>query len=226
MAPKKRKAPDAQSDTAPKRATPVPDAPAPPAVVAAPAPPAAHKPHVRLNDVRVGDIVSRHCYYTVVAVNAPSELISIKNLDNDEPSIQIQGRRIPENEMVSASQFSRTEAVTRTEMVRHMEGAKDTVFTVCFHKQATPKDARAVVERIIAAGDAMPEREKMRLVREEVLLGELRTMVGHLVDVEPSMGRSRVVDLQIPLGAGIRERLVDHRTVEWLVLRDVKYVIK
>jgi hypothetical protein len=54
--------------------------------------------------------------------------------------------------------------------------------------------------------------------------GEDRTLRGRLVAPEPLLGRSQVEDLEQPLKS--RTRLVDHRTIHWLVVDGVKYVVK
>lgn len=48
--------------------------------------------------------------------------------------------------------------------------------------------------------------------------------MGYLLETEPKMGRSQVIDLEAP--AGRRHRLVDHRTINWLILKNIKYVTK
>lgn len=54
--------------------------------------------------------------------------------------------------------------------------------------------------------------------------GEERTLRGRLVQPEPLLGRSHVEDLDITEGHKLR--LVDHRTIKWLVLEGVKYTVK
>lgn len=54
--------------------------------------------------------------------------------------------------------------------------------------------------------------------------GTERTMRCRLVKPEPLLGRSMVEDLE--QADGNRVRLVDHRTIEWLIVDGVKYVVK
>jgi hypothetical protein len=54
--------------------------------------------------------------------------------------------------------------------------------------------------------------------------GEPRTLRGRLVAAEPLLGRSHVEDLD--LAEGDRIRLVDHRTLKWLIVDGVKYLVK
>lgn len=55
--------------------------------------------------------------------------------------------------------------------------------------------------------------------------GSERTMRGRLVKPEPLLGRSMVEDLDI-VDPKNRIRQVDHRTINWLVVDGVKYVVK
>lgn len=51
-----------------------------------------------------------------------------------------------------------------------------------------------------------------------------RTLIGHLVSSEPKMGRSNVVDLEVTTGHNGRQ--VDHRTLNWLILKGTRYTVK
>jgi hypothetical protein len=53
--------------------------------------------------------------------------------------------------------------------------------------------------------------------------GTGRTLTGYLASHEDLLGRSMVRDLEAE-GDGIRQ--VDYRTLEWLVLDGVKYIVK
>lgn len=54
--------------------------------------------------------------------------------------------------------------------------------------------------------------------------GQDRVLRGRLVQPEPLLGRSHVEDLDV---AGANKlRLVDHRTIKWLIVEGVKYVVK
>jgi hypothetical protein len=54
--------------------------------------------------------------------------------------------------------------------------------------------------------------------------GSERVMRGRLITPEPLLGRSMVEDLDIT--EGHRLRLVDHRTIKYLIVEGVKYVVK
>lgn len=54
--------------------------------------------------------------------------------------------------------------------------------------------------------------------------GKERTLRGRLIKPEPILGRSMVHDFDVVSGSPIR--LVDHRTINWLILNGIKYVVK
>jgi len=54
--------------------------------------------------------------------------------------------------------------------------------------------------------------------------GTERTLRGRLVKPEPLLGRSTVEDLDVTNGN--RLRLVDHRTIKWIVVDGTKYTVK
>jgi|ERR1051326_2598035 hypothetical protein len=58
--------------------------------------------------------------------------------------------------------------------------------------------------------------------------GETRILRGRMVSVEALMGRARVIDLDLPdtENPTARQRLVDFRTLESLVVGGVKYTLK
>lgn len=68
-------------------------------------------------------------------------------------------------------------------------------------------------------------KDKIFTVCFEKANGEERILIGHLVSVEAHLGRTKVIDVQVALGdktEGIR--LIDNRTIQWIVLDNVKYI--
>jgi len=49
-------------------------------------------------------------------------------------------------------------------------------------------------------------------------------MTCHLVKVENNLGRSTVIDLNAQSPSKFRQ--VDHRSIEWIVFKNIKYVLK
>lgn len=56
--------------------------------------------------------------------------------------------------------------------------------------------------------------------------GNLRKLRGRLVHPEPLLGRSKVEDLDLNVKPMSNLRLVDHRTIQSLIVNGVKYILK
>lgn len=61
-------------------------------------------------------------------------------------------------------------------------------------------------------------------VRFEKQDGKMRDLTGHLINSENEFGRSNVIDLNIT--SGHNQRQIDHRTISWIVFKNVKYTVK
>ena len=120
--------------------------------------------------------------------------------------------------MVSGSQYDEEQEVTRSEMVQLMTGAKETVFTVTFRKKVDVKGVEKALE-----GMDSSDLEKKDFV-ELLTKGDLQTITCFKTKSEQSLGRSLVIDVVAPYGKGYRQ--VDHRTVEELIYKNVKYTLK
>ena len=58
---------------------------------------------------------------------------------------------------------------------------------------------------------------------KNIVEGKKSEITGHLVDSEAIMGRSLIIDLNAPKGKGFRT--VDHRTIEYIIFKNVKYTL-
>lgn len=168
----------------------------------------------------VGDYLSETQYYAVI--EKTDERVKVRNERGYEFSI---AHPIVEEGMYSASQFHQEVEVTRTELCELLENAGDSIFTVNFNKQLNEKDVVAeILEAVEEGKGARALKTRVSKAVKKGVKGELRTLIGYLIQTEPKMGRSQVIDLEAP--ANRRYRLVDHRTINWLILKNVKYVAK
>ena len=60
-----------------------------------------------------------------------------------------------------------------------------------------------------------------KILKEISAENESKVITGHLVSCENNLGRSVIVDLNEPASNNIRQ--VDHRTIEWIIYKNVKY---
>jgi hypothetical protein len=88
-----------------------------------------------------------------------------------------------------------------------------------FHTEK--KTTKTAVARVLIAAHNRPFT-----VCFEKADGSERVLRGRLVKHEELLGRSMVEDLDIAMGSKTRSRLVDHRTIRWLVVDGTKHVVR
>lgn len=166
----------------------------------------------------IGDYLSETQYYQIK--NKDRGGIVVENERGFEMEI---GKEIVEEGLLSANQFSSEERVSRTQIVEMLEEAKDRVFTVNFNKLPSEKSVLNCLKGVAVAD--LANDKALKKLAKQLLIGENRTLIGHLDRTEPKLGRSTVTDLEIPIDQH-RQRLVDHRTIQWLIIGGVKYLVK
>lgn len=162
-------------------------------------------------------------YYKVVGKNPQS--IQVVNERGLSFSI---GNNIVSEGIFSADQFLTEEKVTRTELIEIFSKVGNTIFTVNFNKQPTASQINEAIEST-NKGKILPIKDMKKLIKE-AFKGEERTLVGYLINTETGFGRSTVIDLEADKGSNPeydgRLRQVDHRTLNWLIYKNVKYIVK
>lgn len=170
--------------------------------------------------VAVGERLALFNYYTVSSID--SEYVHCE--DENGNSVRI-GRKIVDNSMVSTTQFSETKKVTRTRLAQIIEQLGHLPFAVCFTKKVEPN----------AIADALDPKElgsqaKRRKIVKQLMEGEERVMHCKLqrsIEDDPLMelGRYKVIDLENSKPHHPALRLVDTRTIKWLVVDGVKFEV-
>jgi hypothetical protein len=183
------------------------------------------KPRIDSKKLQIGEYLSEIQYYKVVRVS--STVITVANERGFESEVD---KAIVEEGMYSASQYQSEKTVTRTEICEILERAGNHVFTVHFTKQIQEKELKNKLLKMLESEEGSPLKPKdiekaIKQQSKEIIKGEERTLVGHLIEVEQKMGRSLVIDLEVPSDQH-RLRQVDHRTIDWLILKNVKYIVK
>lgn len=165
--------------------------------------------------LKAGDKLSRISYIEILDIGGGTS--RVKNEEGFEWGID---NNILENQCYSADQFNETKEVTRTELITTLLEVGNTVFTVNFDKLPTPEDFLALTRD---AGNKIRAFEDMKKDFKK-LKGENRTLVGYLIKTETGFGRSMVIDLEVKEAHKVRQ--IDHRTLNWLIVRNVKYTVK
>lgn len=178
---------------------------------------------VQANSLEKGQYLSETQYYQIQRVDIAS--IVVKNERDFEFTVS---KRIVEEGMYSASQYDQEVEVTRTELIEIFRTVGDTVFTVNFNKMPTADVINIAIEGL-NKGKILPIKE-MKAKVKEAFKGEERTLIGYLVKTETGFGRSMVIDLEQQRGDkpdyDQRLRQVDHRTLNWLIHKNIKYKVR
>jgi hypothetical protein len=175
--------------------------------------------------LQVGEYLSEVQYYKIVGVD--TKTVTVVNERGFEFKVS---KGIIAEGMYSASQYKIEKQVTRTEICEELEQAGNQIFTVNFYKQVKEKNVQEKLLSAINSKNDSPLSKTeitkvLKKVSKSLLQGEERTLIGYLLKVEPKVGRSTVIDLELSADQ-YRVRQVDHRTINWLIIKNVKYIVK
>ena len=125
-------------------------------------------------------------------------------------------------EMHSSIHYDEVVELTRTEIVEKLITAKDKVFTAVFHKKLDPM---IVLNKMKESQKSSFRNDKeLTQLTKSVIEGDLCTISGRLNRSKQQLGRTLVVDLNATSNSQIR--MIDHRTIECLIIDKKKYVTK
>lgn len=174
--------------------------------------------------LKKGDRLSRISFMEVISQSWNGDRVDVRNEDGFEWSI---GGSIISEECYS-TQFSEEKKISRTEIAEILMSARDAIVVVNFHKQATADTVHSKLT------DADGQRVTKKVL-SDLLKGEERTMTGYVIGAEPVLGRTIMIDLEKEKVVkktkdgqewDTRQRQVDHRSLNWLIYKNVKYISK
>ena len=181
--------------------------------------------NINIDKLKVGDYLSETQYYKILKINSKTvALINEKGIKyNFEKELIVEA-------MHSASLYEIEKKVNRTEINEILQQAGNNIFTVNFHKQVKEKDIKEKLVDTIKDEDgnllnSEDIEKKLKKISKELTKGEERTLIGYLVELNSQMGRSLVIDMEIAPEQN-RIRQIDHRTINWLILNNTKYIVK
>ena len=160
----------------------------------------------------VGNVFSGTNYYR--ATNQSGENVVTKSKGSE---ITI-SKSILETQMFNASVFGTEEKLSLTKVAKLLEEAKSACFTVCFNSKVDEKTVKEKLQNLTAAD--LSDKAKLTQIAKDILVGKETVIVGRLNKAMGKLGRSLIVDLPTE---GFRS--VDHRTIKWLTIKNVKYVV-
>ena len=174
---------------------------------------------VDYNKIKKGDILSRSSYYKVIQKDEENKKFVVENewgskIEMDE--------HMAKQEFYSASNVINEVHLTHRQIVnqlKHVDGS--VLFTVCYRKQPTTQLMQQMIE------DKIQKNKKITKVfcAELLTKGESREIVARMKNLDELMGRTYVFDLEIDARHN-RIRCIDNRTIEWLIYKGTKYIVK
>ena|SRR3990167_11301498 len=171
------------------------------------------------------NVLSETQYYQVVKKSGDKV-----QLVNDSGENIIVDKNYVENCLTSANQFTEEKTVTKTEAANIFLSNPNVAMTVNFNKQV--KDTE-VVKEIMEAYEGSSVKTMESAIKKAVkraLEGEERTMIGRHSSSQDEYGRVHFVDMSVTKDVSksydVRQRLVDTRTLNWLVVNGIKYTVK
>lgn len=127
-------------------------------------------------------------------------------------------RNIMETEMNSGLVYDSEQKVTRTEILDKMMTAGESVMTVNFNKKIDEDFIKQTLQGVNS------KKVDYKKLSKEISKGQETSMTCFLLKQENGLGRSTVIDLNAAYKWGFRQ--IDHRTVNSMILKNVKYVVK
>jgi hypothetical protein len=173
------------------------------------------EPRWRSEKLQVGDWFSQVSYYRVTEI-VDQENVKVATVNS--PQELTLSKDILLSEMNNDSTYTEVVKVTRTEMVQKMLAANECAMSVKFHRKVDEAWARKVLAE--KARGLLDSKQAAK----EMVAGKEVEIACALANSDSSLGRSLIFDLNAPVGDNFR--LVDHRTLESLTLRNVKYMLK
>lgn len=179
----------------------------------------------KFSNLKKGEILSEIQFYTVEKIAADKV-----QLKNDEGEFVVVDSKYVDNALTSADQFEKEEVVTKTVAAEIFLTHPYVSMTVCYNKQVKEAD---VVKEIMNAYEASSPKEIERSIKRAVkngLNGVERIMRGRSLGHKDEFGRVAFIDMELDKTSGkeydTRQRLVDPRTINWLIVNGVRYKVK
>lgn len=184
---------------------------------------------IKVRELKKGSILSEHSYFKVVDIT-PTDVI----LKDENGIVSEIGKAYVEKVLTSADIFSKTENKTRTELADLVMKNPRVVMTVCYIKADQKKtksqfeaEKRAKIDEISKASVKNLAKLLDDLIENpitNIIPGEVRTMKGRHYGQMNEFGRIMFIDMEETRSTGPKQ--IDPRTIQYIILDDVKYISK
>lgn len=185
----------------------------------------------KFRNLKVGEKLSETQYYSVEKISG--DKVQLKP-DSGDPIVVDKG--YVENFLNSSIQYDTEEKITRTEAAAKFLASSGVALTVNFNTQVKEKDALEQMASIYPnkGGKMLSEadfKKKAKEILNSVITGKERTMIGRHYGSVNEFGRVSFIDMEEKKDEtkpeyDSRTRQVDPRTINWMVIKGVKYITK
>lgn len=170
--------------------------------------------------VEVGNFYSEKQIYKVEEVQGTEAVVT--NTKGDKIAVSLEYL----NNLSGPNDFKETRHVTQTQIEQILSNSKGELIKVNFNKKPQGKNIAADVMSALrdAKIHSKPWSEIEKVVKRSVsteVKGDERTLVGYPTKNGSDNGRVLVIDLEVE--ENNKFRMVDTRTVNWLIVDGVKY---
>lgn len=170
--------------------------------------------------VEVGNFYSEKEIYKVEEVQGTEAVVT--NTKGEQLAVSLEYL----NNLSGPNDFTKTRHVTQTQIEQILSNSKGELIKVNFNKKPQGKNIAADLMRALreAKIHSKPWNEIDKIVKRSVsaeVKGDERTLVGYPTKNGSDNGRVLVIDLE--LQEENKFRMVDTRTVNWLIVDGVKY---
>ena len=175
--------------------------------------------------LKKGSIASETQFYVVKEVRT-NDLV----LTTDNKQEIVVTKSYATKHLVSADQFSDEKTVSRTEIIDLFLQSTGVSLTANYNKQVKESDVLDSILSTYQNSTPANLQKNLKKIVKTALEGEERTIKGRHLGGVDSFGRIVFIDMEQEYEVGAKHdariRLVDPRTINWLIVRDVKYVVK
>lgn len=173
-----------------------------------------------------GQILSESQFYLVEEVKSNGNII-VK--DDNGTKVEL-SKEYADKMLSSAHSFTKEEKVNKTDIANLFLSNSRVAMTVCFNKQVKEADVVAEITKAISNATLAEMEKAIKKGVKKAIIGEERIMIGRHYGASDEFGRIHFVDMEITKDLtknyDIRMRLVDPRTINWLIVNNIKYSLK
>lgn len=169
--------------------------------------------------LKVGAKASETQFYLVEKIVGNN--VQLKNEGGEDIIVS---REYAESCLTTADQFDKEEKITRTEAATLLTANANVALTVNFNKQVDAKDVEKEIMDAYKNSTPTQLEAAVKKAVKSAISGVERTMVGRHSGSITEFGRLNFTDMDA--SGGNRTRQVDPRTLNWMIIKGVKYVVK